>query len=167
VESLSRAAGISKGAFYAFFPSKEELFLALLDEHEERVHAEVEAAVRADPARGVEGALAAALHATDDPLLSAFMSEEGLAVLRTLPPERQELLLRRDEAHVARLVGVLADAGTPIAVPPEIVLALLRSLVFVGGHRADVGPELLDALQAWLAPLLRSALLAPTPEPAP
>jgi AcrR family transcriptional regulator len=37
VEELTEAAGISKGAFYSFYPSKEELFMDILEEIEEEV----------------------------------------------------------------------------------------------------------------------------------
>ena len=36
VDEIARGAGFTKGAFYANFASKEELFLAMLDEHFER-----------------------------------------------------------------------------------------------------------------------------------
>src|SRR5512143_3836830 len=34
IEDLTTAAGISKGAFYLFFNSKEELFLEILEQYE-------------------------------------------------------------------------------------------------------------------------------------
>lgn len=160
VESLARAAGISKGAFYGFFASKEELFLSLVDEHEQRMHAEVATAVRADPHRGVEVLLAMALSATqDDPLMTVVMSDEGAAVLRSMDPQQREALLRRDEVLVDTLVVVLGDAGVQLSVPPGLLVGLLRSLVFVGWHREDIGPDLVDEVAAWLTPALRSALL--------
>jgi AcrR family transcriptional regulator len=36
VEDLTRAVGISKGAFYIFFSSKEELFLEIMEQFEAR-----------------------------------------------------------------------------------------------------------------------------------
>jgi AcrR family transcriptional regulator len=160
VESLARAAGISKGAFYGFFASKEQLFLALVDEYERRMHAEVVAAVQADPHRGVEVLLAMALSATqDDPLMAVVMSDEGAAVLRSMDPQQREALLRRDEVLVDTVVVVLGDAGVQLSVPPGLLVGLLRSLVFVGWHREDIGPDLVDEVAAWLTPALRSALL--------
>ena len=56
-----RGAGFTKGAFYANFASKEELFLAMLDEHFDERLAEIERilSTEADPrragARGAEG----------------------------------------------------------------------------------------------------------------
>ena len=39
VEDLTGAAGISKGAFYLFFVSKEELFFEVLGRFEDEYHA--------------------------------------------------------------------------------------------------------------------------------
>ena len=47
VEDLTRAANISKGAFYLFFNSKEELFFEILGQFEDEYHANlIEAAAR-------------------------------------------------------------------------------------------------------------------------
>lgn len=160
VESLARAAGISKGAFYGFFTSKEQLFLALVDEHEQRMHAEVVAAVQADPRRGVEVLIAMALGATrDDPLMTVVMSDEGGAVLRAMDPAQREALLRRDEVLVDTVVAVLGDAGVQLSVAPGLLVGLLRSLVFVGWHREDIGGDLADEVVGWLTPTLRAALM--------
>ncbi len=160
VDDLARAAGISKGAFYGFFDSKEALFVALVEEYEVRRHAEVEAAVRADPRRGVDLLIEMALHATEDnPLLPVAMSDEGLRLLRGMTQRQQEEFLHRDVRLVDRVVGALRDAGVELGVSSTVLLALLRSLVFLGWHRDDIGAELTGELTAWLAPTLRAALL--------
>jgi AcrR family transcriptional regulator len=38
VEELSEKAGISKGAFYGFFPSKEDLYFAVIRHYESGQH---------------------------------------------------------------------------------------------------------------------------------
>src|SRR5215210_8809122 len=41
VEDLTRAVGISKGAFYLFYDSKEELFFEVLGRFEDEYHADM------------------------------------------------------------------------------------------------------------------------------
>lgn len=41
VEEITRACGISKGAFYLFYPSKEALFMAILDEADQTFKREI------------------------------------------------------------------------------------------------------------------------------
>ena len=161
VEDLARAAGISKGAFYRFFESKEALFLALTDEYEQRMHAEIEAAVRSDPERGIDLLLDAALFAIQrNPFLAVAMSDDGVRLLRARTPAEQRAYLERDERLVARVLTVLEGAGVRPSVTPSVLLALLRSLFMLGAHRADVGEPLAEELAAWLVPTLRRALLA-------
>jgi AcrR family transcriptional regulator len=160
VDELARAAGISKGAFYGFFDSKEALFLALVEEHEIRAQAEIEAAIREDPARGLEVVIEAAMHATErNPLMAVAMSDEGRGLLRAMSDEQREAFMARDARLVDRVLDLLEGAGVSLDVSPRVLLALLRSLVMVGWHRHDIDEGLLDELMAWLTPTLRAAML--------
>lgn len=162
VESLARAVGISKGAFYAFFASKEELFLAALAEHERAVHEEVVEAVRADPSHGVEILIGTALAAgRDNPFVRVALSDEGSVLMRSLDDDQQARLQVRDEALVAAVAVALRDAGQELRVPEPVVAGLLRALVMVGWHRDDIGVPVADEVLAWLIPTLRAALLDP------
>jgi AcrR family transcriptional regulator len=159
VDELARAAGISKGAFYRFYDSKEALLLALIDDYETAAHARIEAAVRADPHRGFEYLIDTAVHALEShPLLTVLMSEEGLRVLHTATPEQQTLLLERDVRLVRRVVSVMRESGVDTDVPERVLLGLLRSLVFVGRHRDDIGPDLIEDVSTWLEQTLRTTL---------
>jgi AcrR family transcriptional regulator len=161
VDELARAAGISKGAFYNFFDTKESLFLALLEDHEIRAHAEVEAAVRADPHRGLDTLIDTAMRATlSNPLLSVAMSQEGLRLLHGMTEAQREAFAQRDVRLVERILELLRQAGVHVGVPSTVLVALLRSLVFVGWHRGEIGEGLTEELAAWLTPTLRAALLS-------
>ena len=159
VGELAEAAAISKGAFYRFYDSKEDLFLALLDDSERTMHAELEQAVRADPVGAVDYLVDSAVHAlTRHPLLATLLSEEGMRLLRTVPAERRTRLLDRDVRLVDRLMQVMAEAGTDPGVPQRVFVGLLRSLVFVGLHREEIGRELLEEATGWLKQQLRAGL---------
>jgi AcrR family transcriptional regulator len=160
VDELARAVGVSKGAFYGFFASKEALFVTLVEGYEVSVQAEIESAIREDPGQGLELLIDAALHATErNPLMAVAMSEEGRHLLRSMTGEQREEFLQRDARLVERVLSTLDDAGEALDVSPTVLLALLRSLVMVGWHREDIDPALLDELVGWLTPTLRSAML--------
>jgi AcrR family transcriptional regulator len=166
VEDLAHAAGISKGAFYRFYPSKEALFMALLDDYETAVHREVEAAVRADPAHGVDLLVDASVHAIDrNPLIPVLMSDEGLRVIQAITPDQREALLSRDVRLVRRVLGVLGEHGLSPGVSERVLLGLLRSLVFVGRHQQEIGPDLVEEVSSWLKLMLRTGLSPATSEP--
>jgi AcrR family transcriptional regulator len=162
VEELAQAAAISKGAFYRFYDSKEALLLALLDDYEAAAHAEIEAAVTADPLGGVDHLIDTAVHAlVRQPLLAVLMTEEGARVLQAWPADQRARLLDRDARLVERVVGVIRAAGGDTGVPDRVLLGLLRSLVFVGLHRDDIGPDLVEEVSAWLKHVLRAAVRPP------
>jgi AcrR family transcriptional regulator len=159
VDELARAAGISKGAFYRFFDSKESLLLALLDEDELAMHAQIEAAIRAEPENGIDVLVDSALDAVRiNPLLAVLMSPEALRLLDSRPPTEQAALLERDVRMVDRVLAVLAESGLTLGIPRPALLGLLRSLVFVGLHRNEVGEDQVDELGRWLKACLRGAL---------
>src|SRR3712207_4489621 len=102
VEDLTRAVGISKGAFYLFYSSKEELFYEVLSRWEEEYHDELlGAAVRSGvaPRQQVEEFLRAAFSRWKrHPLFTRFDPEEYEHLLRKLPEDKIEANLRKDEA---------------------------------------------------------------------
>jgi AcrR family transcriptional regulator len=164
VEELARAAGISKGAFYRFYDSKEALLLALLDDHETAAHTEIETAVRADPRRGIEYLVDSAINALrSHPLLTVFMSEDGLRALHTATAEQRAVLLERDVRLVHRVVDVMRESGVDTELPERVLVGLLRSLVFVGHHRDEIGPDLLEDVSTWLKQILQATLRSKLP----
>jgi hypothetical protein len=76
-----------------------------------------------------------------------------------MTPAQREAFLQRDVRLVDRVLELLQQAGVQIGVASPVLVALLRSLVFVGWHRREIGEDLTDELAAWLTPTLRAALL--------
>lgn len=139
LHALADAAGISKSSFYAFFASKEDLCLALLERMAPSVEARVLAPVR-DPAAAPAEALIAVVQA-----------------LRTVL--REEPLLRRLVAHPEDLRQVAARVGDETFARKASALAPVRAFVAhaqaAGTLRGDVdAATVVAALQAvWLLEL--------------
>ena len=158
VEQLAREAGISKGAFYLFFSSKEALFFDLVEEIETEIQGRLEAQVAETPHQALPMLLRASLSARDEnPLFDVATSEEAVAVLRTVPREEQETFLRRDIDMTAGIVARLEEAGVRVDADPAVLAGLLRALVFVGMHSEDIG-EAAPAVQDLLVESLTRAL---------
>jgi AcrR family transcriptional regulator len=131
VDDVARAAGVGKATLYRYFPSKEELYLAVFDEALsglERRFAELGAAGLA-PAARLDGMLRAMVD----------VLAEQLASLRLLDFEHAELAGRWRSVFRARrraLVDALAevlDAGRRGGefrnVDPEVTPALLVGMI--------------------------------------
>jgi AcrR family transcriptional regulator len=159
VEQLARAAGISKGAFYLFYPSKEALFFDIVEEVEEEIQSRLVDQVTQRPREALRLLLRFALAARDqNPLFDVATSEEAVAVLRTMSPDEQERFLRRDVEMTAMLAGRLEAAGVHVAASPALLAGLLRALVFIGMHRDDVGADVAPLVEDFLVEALARAL---------
>jgi len=141
VERIAAVAGVTTGALYAHFGSKEELFLAVYEVAVGRAADEI--AVLAG-ARDLAGAADAwlAWHA-EDPRWTRLSAELLLAV-PDLPQLRDDVLARRRQGRdrlADWLVAVAAQRGRRLTVPPA-ELALLVNALAVGMVLQQVGdPE--------------------------
>ncbi len=158
VDEVTRAVGISKGAFYLFHDSKEALFLDILDRFEAEFQARVlERAFRPglSPAESFRELVVHALtlrHA--DPLLQRFDADDLAHLLRRIPPEQAEVRLNTDVAFLGAFVERWRERGVELRADPRVLAGLLRALFFISLHRDDLGadsyPAVMDVLIAAL-----------------
>jgi AcrR family transcriptional regulator len=168
VEHLARDAGISKGAFYFFFPSKEALFFAIVEQVEDEIQGRLVAQVMESPHDALRLLLRFSLSARDEnPLFDVATSEEAVAVMRTMSPEEQERFLSRDIEMTAALAERLDAAGVRMNASPTLLAGLLRALVFVGMHRDDIGPDVAPEVEDFLVETLSRALAGDAASPGP
>jgi AcrR family transcriptional regulator len=156
VGSLTRAAGISKGAFYGFFDSKEALFVELLREAEGELRGRLQALVDdegqspASRLRGVVELLFAAL--SDHPILVALTDPEELAWLeRALPPGALAAAQEDDDRWFGALWEQLVQigAGDPEVDPTDFAALAPAALALAVGWRALHDPRAARASR-WL-----------------
>ena len=159
VEQLARTAGISKGSFYFFYPSKEALFFAIVEDVETAMQARLEGEVAEAPQDAIRLLLRASLQAREEnPLFDVATSEEALGVMRTMSPDEQAAFLRRDIEMTEAIAAHLAAAGVTLTATPEVLAGLLRAMVFVGMHREDIGAGMAPAVEDFLVDALSAAL---------
>lgn len=145
VEDLVQAVGISKGAFYLFYGSKEELLFDILEQIEAELQTSVLTFAKqadADARQTVRDLLTHFLIKSDAyPLLKNFRQEDFMLLLRKLPAEKVQHHVDRDEAFITNFCTKLAQEGITMQAPPQVVANLVKSLFFVGLHRDDLGEE--------------------------
>ncbi len=142
VEDLTRAAGISKGAFYAFFDSKEELFLEVIEQFE----AEYRAGLYnfpinqgQSPRQNFKKMLHKAFSEwAVNPLFSKLDRSEFAALMRKLPDEKVLAHALSDDVFVAQLIEKWAQQGIKIEGDPVVVSGLMKALFFVSLHKEDL-----------------------------
>lgn len=163
VEDMTRAANISKGAFYQFYDSKEALFFEILGQFEDEYHAGLlEAAARpgTSPRQQVKDVLMQAFTIwRTNPLFTNFNQEEFEYLARKLPEELMQANLNKDEVFVTRLLGQWREGGVQIDCQPELFLGLMRALFFMSLHRDNLGPDMYPDVFAFFVDAIAQQLV--------
>lgn len=164
IDDLCRAAGIARGTFYQFYPSKDAFFLALLTEAERVVKADLLTAL-ADPTLDGQATLRALLDQTltvidRHPVLRfAFADpEEPAPWLRSLDGPGLEALTREDDATADQVLALLAIKGIRVPLEAPAFAGLLRALVLLPLSRRVIGEAVFEASRTALVEALTRGL---------
>jgi AcrR family transcriptional regulator len=141
IEELAEAAGISKGAFYLFYASKEALFMDVVEQVEHRFRQEIFALVDL-PGSSPRARLFAVLQKAFRlfrtlPLLRFLTGNDYDLLFRRLPPERWQEHFASDRMFLEELISRCQNAGIPIRVQTEEIISLLYPLVLTILHEND------------------------------
>jgi len=143
VDDLTQATGISKGAFYLFYDSKEELLMEILEQIEVTMQTAIlEFALQPEhnARANVRTLLTNLLVLWDEyPLLKQFGQEEYRLLVRKLPPARVQRHVDQDERFVRHFAEKFHREGIPMRIAPYLVANLFKSLFFVSLHRDELG----------------------------
>lgn len=157
VGELARAAGISKGAFYGFYETKEQLFVEVLQRTEAQLRERLEVAAgqsgsRVEVLRGVIDQLRSAV--VEHPLLRVIADPEESAVLfRHLPPAFLDEARADDDRWFAALFSGLADRGIVDEADVPVLVAVPRLMFVVAQGRSWLADDF-DAVSRLLVDAL-------------
>lgn len=154
VEQLASDAGISKGAFYRFYDSKEHLFLDMIECWHRHLyeHAGQILATRGD-LPGAERAtlvLTETLHLMQERPLYRFLAYEAPIMFRRLPEELVKDHWQSDEEFIRTLIR---RAGVKLTIPEDTACAAIRILFLSLLSAERIGPRYDEAANE----LIRSA----------
>ena len=150
VEQLTDAVGISKGSFYKFFPSKELLFFAVLEDIHTECFAAAQASLREtaelSPANRAAEAILAACRWLSETQALVFVENDAKFLLRRLPSDVKTAHYHDDETHIRQLLekyDLVPKWGTSLAA------ATVRGLILTVSHKEQIGelyPQVLETL---------------------
>jgi AcrR family transcriptional regulator len=159
VEEIAKAAGISKGAFYNFYESKEALFMDVAELAEQRFRQEIFIVI-ALPGSSPRARLTAVFKKAFDllktiPLLQSLTGGDYDVLIRRVPAEKFQEHMASDQMFFENLIARCREVGISINVPPQEIGGLLYPLVVTGLQQNDLGPnyfsERLDLLLELIA----------------
>ena len=149
MEDVARASGVGKGTLYRYFPSKRELYLAVMFEGITQLHAELEAAIDkpATPVRKIEQVVRCILaHFWDRRFFFALIHRNEH---KPDDPDNQEWLRRRTQLSriIQRAVKEAITAGHVRHIDPRIATEMLLGMLR-GANRYRNTHDTLDAMVA-------------------
>lgn len=143
VDELAQAVGISKGAFYLFYESKEELLMEILEELETDFRTRIfdfSISPKGNARKLLAKLFKDALLTWDEyPLLKNFGSAEYEYLARKLPPQRVQTHANRDNEFVDEFIKRIKQEGIVVKASPRVISHLMKSLFFISLHREDMG----------------------------
>ncbi len=157
VEDICRQVGIAKGSFYAFYPSKEELFMAIVDERERQHMADMDTflATPHETANAMAGGffdLIVRKMETDPVLQLVLTAGEIPHLVRKLGPERFAAGQERD-AEFARHAAQLWEASGHGTISSTDLLGLMTIAISMVSQRANMTAQQYDPVVALLREL--------------
>jgi AcrR family transcriptional regulator len=158
VDDITKAVGISKGSFYLFYSSKEELFLEIVEQMESELRESIlEHTLHPEEnaRQNVRRILSRFLLTYDAyPLLKEFSQADLDYLVRKLPAERLEAHSHRDSTFFDDFVSKVKREGISLKVPPRVAFNLVLSLFLVSLHRRDLGDDAYTETMKILADLV-------------
>jgi AcrR family transcriptional regulator len=155
IDSLAQAVGISKGSFYAFFSSKEELYLEIIEAEEGSFREQVMAKVLSEQPvtkHSLKAFILEGLRVMEtNPLIRRMHKRDELdRVLRAIPPERLAKHIRADEDWTRDLVAKWQEEGFIVGANPRAIAGIIRLIIasslFKDSLGGDSYPEAIDLL---------------------
>lgn len=149
VEDLARKAGISKGAFYQFFSSKEELYFAVMKRLETEMHELLYGLIArdgGDERLQFKNAFREILkRVEEDPFFRKLLAREEFDYLwQKFTPDQMEESMKTDVDFSAQLVSLWKQRGRLKVEDPRVVAGAFRALFFILLHREEVGTDVFD-----------------------
>ncbi|MUG66364.1 TetR/AcrR family transcriptional regulator [Paenibacillus campinasensis] len=164
VEDLTKATGISQGAFYLFFASKEELFYELLLAEEALIReqllewAEAGDVTKASIRRFISESFR--LMSENALIRTMYFQGELERLVRKLPPEKLEQNFAEDQDALQHVVRKWQAAGILRKERPELIVSMFRSLVLLSLHKQEIGEMIYDETTELLVRLIVDGMYA-------
>ncbi|GAP18851.1 TetR/AcrR family transcriptional regulator [Levilinea saccharolytica] len=145
VGDLAKSAGISTGAFYKFFPSKEALFFAVYERTEESLKKEFVTRLDTSPevSKNVIRDVLKQLLLSEkmQSFLRLMQKEERMYLIRGVDPAVVEAHLQKDLAFLNSVIERLKLRGVQVTGNVNLILSFLQALFVLDAARDELGAE--------------------------
>ena len=163
IEDLTRPAGIAKSSFYAFFDSKEALYLELLMMERRRMREEIAARFPAtdDARETIAQFLRAAVREIGANALTRRViahPEEWQMIARRVSQEQIEANIAESTLTALSFIREGQESGQIIAAKPEVIAGVVRAVVVLAQHKDDIGRDIFPEVQEMMIEFVAKGL---------
>jgi AcrR family transcriptional regulator len=148
VEQLTKMAGISKGAFYNFYESKEILFFGVLEDFQSAVGEELIKILSENPhckkLGFIDGIFHLFIKVKDSFLITLIENQDLEYLMRKLP---QEIIANHHSFDDALAEKIFKILGINASEKIEVVSAALRAIFLTMLHEKEIGVHYEKALK--------------------
>lgn len=148
VDEIAHEAGISKGAFYRFYESKEHLFLSMLEHMHNEMYGSAERVLKERTDLSVRERTALAVRevcrVAEKHGAMTFIREEVPLLLRRLPEKLLSEHYKSDEERIRTLV---LKSNVRLSTSIETACAVIRMLLMTLLVKGDVGESYDEAMR--------------------
>ncbi len=133
VEEIAKAAGISKGAFYSFYGSKEELFMDVMEQTELKFRIKLLDVIE-QPGENPRSKLTEIFRYAfsmikEIPILRFVNQTDYELIFQRVPMEKFREHMASDQTFAEEMIKRCRAKGIQICVPPEKLTGMLYPLV--------------------------------------
>jgi len=147
IDDLVNSAGIGKGSFYKFFPSKEILYLEILEEEEKNIrssmaleHLNGKNLTKENLKDFLSGI---SIYIDKNPILLKMFDENSLElIMRKIPPERIAQHMKNDSKWFSALFQNWKTEGYLPNENEDVISALFRSIFILFTQKEVIGKDL-------------------------
>lgn len=148
VDQLAQSAGISKGAFYKFYETKEHLFFEVLEDWHTEVYGNALQILLtrtdlSDKKRMMEAILQACRIMEENSMMDFFENDMPY-LLRKIPSKDLKKHYHSDDVHIEELIKC---SGISMTKSAEVVSATVRGLFLTLSHRKQIGGQYQQVLE--------------------
>ncbi len=160
IDQLVEEAGISKGAFYKFYDSKELLFFEIFEDIQNEISVSAVNALKENadlPAyERIRKVILASLFAFDELGGAAVWNDEIDYVMRKLPEERLKGHFHLDETQIEEII---LNNGFKVSRSSREISAIIRAMFLLLSHKKEIGEDLFDSVATFFTDAISAELM--------
>lgn len=143
VDQLAESAGISKGAFYKFYASKELLFFELMEEWHEEIYDAAWKALKRTAGLSEKARFSLVLMEACDVMLKNsmvdFLEKDGPFLMRKIP---EDVIKAHYHSETVHIKDFLRESEIVLNEPPEVACAAIHCIFRSLSQRKEMGETL-------------------------